>query len=60
MHRKKHGSLERAERKYQAWPEIVAWHLDRLMGFNLKPPITSRIITNKELFIYGEEFETAV
>lgn len=31
-------------------PELVAWHVDRILNFYRKPPITSRIVPNKLLY----------
>eukprot|EP01094_Clydonella_sp_ATCC50884_P023188 TRINITY_DN5498_c0_g1_i2.p1 TRINITY_DN5498_c0_g1~~TRINITY_DN5498_c0_g1_i2.p1 ORF type:complete len:473 (+),score=69.22 TRINITY_DN5498_c0_g1_i2:218-1636(+) len=34
----------RADRVIQGWSEVVAYHVDRLMGFNRKPPTVGRRI----------------
>ena len=31
-------------------PELAAWHVDRILGFYRKPPITSRYVSNKLLY----------
>ena len=31
-------------------PELVAWHVDRLMGFYRKPPIASRTVPSNLLY----------
>jgi len=34
----------------QGAADIVSFHLDRILGFGRKPPITGRILTNKQLY----------
>jgi len=50
--------LSRADRRYQGWPEIAAYHLDRVLGLYRKPPIVGRTLTNKELFTYDTKLST--
>lgn len=57
---KRYNTLSRADRKYQGWAEIAAFYLDRVMGFNKKPPITGRIMTNKELFEFDDTWKNMV
>ena len=49
---KRKGTLARSDRRFQGWAEAAAFYLDRVMGFNKKPPITGRIMTNKELLAF--------
>eukprot|EP01095_Lingulamoeba_sp_RSL-Kostka_P011250 TRINITY_DN4225_c0_g2_i1.p1 TRINITY_DN4225_c0_g2~~TRINITY_DN4225_c0_g2_i1.p1 ORF type:complete len:405 (-),score=75.42 TRINITY_DN4225_c0_g2_i1:137-1351(-) len=55
---KRDKNLFRADRKYQGWSEVVGYHIDRIFNFYRKPPIVSRIISNKELFIYDSTLVT--
>jgi len=43
-------SIKRAEWEYQGWSEIVAFHVDKILGFYRKPPIVGRYISSKELY----------
>lgn len=38
----------------------VAFHLDRVLGFNRKPPVVGRVITNKELFVFDNDAKTTL
>jgi hypothetical protein len=39
--------ISRAENKFQGWSEVMGFYLDRALGWNKKPPITGRYISNK-------------
>jgi hypothetical protein len=39
--------VSRAENMYQGWSEVMGFYLDRALGWNKKPPITGRYISNK-------------
>mmetsp|Transcript_12276 Transcript_12276/g.49265 ORF Transcript_12276/g.49265 Transcript_12276/m.49265 type:complete len:453 (+) Transcript_12276:172-1530(+) len=45
-----HMLYRRAARSFQAVPEILSYHVDRIMGFYRKPPFVGRVLTNKELY----------
>ena len=42
--------FRRADRDFQAIPEILAYHVDRVLGIYRKPIFVSRIVTNKILY----------
>jgi len=35
--------------EYQGWGEIAGFNIDRAIGWNRKPPISGRFISNKVL-----------
>ena len=45
-----HEIFRRADRDFQAFPEIVGYHVDRVLGIYRKPVFASRIVTNKVLY----------
>merc|ERR1712137_736651 len=42
--------FRRADRDFQAFPEIVGYHVDRVLGIYRKPLFVSRVVTNKILY----------
>jgi len=54
-HRAEGARVRRADRKNQGYNEIVAYYLDRVLGFNRKPPIVGRYLSSKLLFSYALE-----
>lgn len=44
------GSFRAESGGFQAMPELAAWHIDRILKFYKKPPITSRFISYKMLY----------
>lgn len=43
-------SFKRADRKYQAWPEIVSVAVDRVLGFHRKVPTTGRLVNSTTIY----------
>lgn len=52
--------MARSDRRYQGWAEAAAFYLDRIIGFNKKPPITGRIMSNKELYHFEKSIRDRV
>lgn len=44
--------VSRAQWEYQGWSEVLGYHLDQVLGWNLKPPVTGRVLSNKELYSF--------
>merc|ERR1712137_50790 len=42
--------FRRADRDFQAFPEIASYHVDRVLGIYRKPVFMSRVVTNKILY----------
>eukprot|EP01095_Lingulamoeba_sp_RSL-Kostka_P016878 TRINITY_DN846_c0_g1_i1.p1 TRINITY_DN846_c0_g1~~TRINITY_DN846_c0_g1_i1.p1 ORF type:complete len:209 (+),score=42.31 TRINITY_DN846_c0_g1_i1:67-693(+) len=47
---KDYNVLRRALRVYQGFPEIVTYHVDRVMDLYMKPPFVGRTVTNRVLY----------
>lgn len=47
-----HPVFRRSDRDFQAFPEIVCYHVDRVLGIYRKPVILSRVLTNKILYAH--------
>lgn len=44
--------VSRAQWEYQGWSEVVGYHLDQVLGWNLKPPVSGRVLSSKALFTF--------
>jgi len=46
-----HRTTRRAQRGYyQGWPELIAYHLDRILGMERKPPTVTRKLSSRMVY----------
>jgi len=60
MTRERQVRVSRAHWEYQGWSEVLGYHLDQVLGWNLKPPVTGRVLSNKELYSFDYAPSTLV
>ncbi|MDP2437619.1 MAG: hypothetical protein Q8P67_17900 [archaeon] len=63
--RQKHGAFSLLEGDpCQGWPDLLGYHLDRLLGLHRKPPAAGRRLSNKQLYsgarLFGSDWKEAL